>query len=144
MSSTHLKFAINSETQKGDRTFVQPSILSSGISTVKLTSTWKKWSLWLIIEYKSPSSIQSPISKFHQPWCLGLSLSCISFHQPPGLCLSCLSSSLFPLPPTLLDSCANAWQEYRAFVYGHTFLHSWSGPMTLVKCTFVHCSGPAA
>ena len=33
----------------------------------------------------------------------------VSFHQPPGLCLSCLSSSPFPLPPPLLDSCANAW-----------------------------------
>ena len=36
-------------------------------------------------------------------------LGCLSFHQPPGLCLSCLSSSLFPLPQTLLDSCATAW-----------------------------------
>ena len=39
-------------------------------------------------------------------------LGCLSFHQPPGLCLSCLSFSLFPLPSTLFDSCANASEEF--------------------------------
>ena len=29
-------------------------------------------------------------------------------------------------------------REYQTFVHGHTFLHSWSGPMTLIG------SGPAA
>ena len=44
-----------------------------------------------------------------------------------------LLASVFPvsLPPTLLDSCANAWLG-SVFVHGHTFLHSWSGPMTLI------------
>ena len=43
-------------------------------------------------------------------------------------------SSLFRLLPTLLDSCANAWEGkgFWPFVHGHTFLHSWSGLMTVV------------
>ena len=38
-------------------------------------------------------------------------LGCLSLYHPPGLCLSCLSSSLFPLLRTLLDSCANTLKE---------------------------------
>ena len=40
--------------------------------------------------------------------------------------------SLFPLPLTLLLIHARLPDWGRAFVHGHTFLHSWSGPMTLV------------
>ena len=54
---------------------------------------------------------------------------CLSFHQPPCLCLSCLSSSLSSssnlawfMRECLLDSCAG----YRCI-----FLHSSSGPMTM-------------
>ena len=57
-------------------------------------------------------------------------LICLSFHQPPGLCLS--SSPLFFLflRPCLIHARMPAWS--RAFVHGHAFLHSWSGPMILV------------
>ena len=54
-----------------------------------------------------------------------------------SLFLSFSSSSLFPLPlfflfllPCLIHARMPDWG--RAFVHGHTFLHSWSGPMTLV------------
>ena len=48
-----------------------------------------------------------------------------------GSCLSCLSSSFFLfLRPCLIH--ARMPERGRAFVHGHTFLHSWSGPMTLV------------
>ena len=54
-----------------------------------------------------------------------------SFHQPPGLCLSCLSSSLFLfIIPCLIHARISDWG--RAFEHGHTFLHSWSGLMKLV------------
>ena len=63
--------------------------------------------------------------------CVFVLLGCLSFHQPHGLCLSCLSSSLFLfLRPCLIHARMPGWG--RAFVHGHTFLHSWSGPMTVV------------
>ena len=59
-------------------------------------------------------------------------LGCLSFHQPPGLCLLYLSlfSSSSVLRPSLIHALMTDLS--RAFVHGHTFLHSWSGPMTLV------------
>ena len=51
-------------------------------------------------------------------------LGCLSFHQPPGL-LSFLS--LF-LRPCMIH--VRMPGRSRAFVHGHTSLHSWSGPMT--------------
>ena len=47
-------------------------------------------------------------------------LGCLSFHHPPGLCLSRL----------FLWFCSI--HGVGLFVHGNTFLHSWSGPMTLV------------
>ena len=46
---------------------------------------------------------------------------CLSFHPPPGLCLSCL---FFFLRPCLIH--ARMSDCGRAFLHGHTFLHSWS------------------
>ena len=48
-----------------------------------------------------------PVPKYAFFWllrCDFVLLGCHSFHQSPCLCLSCLSSSHFPRPPTLLDS----------------------------------------
>ena len=61
-------------------------------------------------------------------WYLFVLLGCLSFHQPPGLLFFL---SLF-LPPFLIHARMPDWA--RAFVHGHTFLHSWSGPMTLACC----------
>ena len=58
-------------------------------------------------------------------------LGCLSFHQLPGICFS---SSLFPR--TLLQKSCLLYAQMpdwcRAFVHGHTFLHSWNEQMTLV------------
>ena len=44
------------------------------------------------------------------------------FHQPPGLCLSCLF--FLYLRPCLIHARMPDWG--RAVVHGHTFLHSWT------------------
>ena len=71
-------------------------------------------------------------------------LLCLSFHHPPGLCLS-LSLSLFFLflRPCLIHARMPDWGG--AFVHGHTFLHSWThflAFMDTLSCihghTFLH------
>ena len=66
--------------------------------------------------------------------------------------------SLFPLPPTLLDSCANAWlgqgfcawTHFLAFmdtlscIHGHTFLHSWTHFLAFMEWADDTGSRPAA
>ena len=97
-------------------------------------------------------------------WAAFLSISLLASVFPVSLplfflFLSFSSSSLFPLPPTLLDSCANAWlgqgfcawTHFLAFmdtlscIHGHTFLHSWThflAFMDTLSCihghTFLH------
>ena len=58
---------------------------------------------------------------------------CLSFYQLPGLCpVFPVSLPLFFLflRPCLIHARMPGWG--RAFVHGHTFLLSWSRPMTLV------------
>ena len=70
-------------------------------------------------------------------------LFCLSFHQPPGLCLSCLPLFFLFLRPCLIHARMPDWG--RAFVHGHTFLHSWThflAFMDTLSCihghTFLH------
>ena len=67
---------------------------------------------------------------------------CFSFHQPPGLCLSCLSFSSSSDLAWFMRECLTGG---RAFVHGHTFLHSWThflAFMDTLSCihghTFLH------
>ena len=68
-----------------------------------------------------------------------LLLGLVQRSSPCFVNLSCAEVGLVPvsLPlfylffrPCLIHARMSDWN--RAFVHGHTFLHSWSGPMTLV------------
>ena len=90
------------------------------------TLMWEE--LQAVVEITTKSGIWVNLSCAGRP-CFNSSdkvlvlLSCLSFHQPPGLCFFFLWPYFIHMPMP---------ERSRAFVHGFAFLHLWSGLVKLV------------